>query len=137
MVRPAQLVDGADNVSPIRVFGMRQTVTKTATGPGNVSLDFTTADTTDPDTDGNTILMEPNQCYLAFISKTGNFFAQNIFNILPGLNSVFLANPYKSGILTGTLIYPFRLTENQNCIRFRMIAMLAADIVQVSVTKLS
>ena len=147
MTRPRFQVDGSDNRSIIDVTGFRQALTKTTgLGGGNINVDFNSGDTTDNDAGDPPVLpkgdlMEPNQNYLAIISRVAapGLNLPIICNVNHASNLVggFLVNVYKLMVVNEPVLYAFRLHSNQNQIRFRFLGLNAADEIKVSLLKMS
>lgn len=140
MTRPIMLADGSDNRTIIPAFGMRQCLSKdTGLAGGNINVDFTTADTTDPDTDGGTLLIEPDQAYIAAICRLAEAALTQviIININVKTNGVFSVQPHKAQIADNMLFIPIHLMLNQDTIRFRFNALAVTDNIRTTLWKIS
>jgi len=148
MTRPVCLVDGSDNRTIIPAYSLRQALSKdTGLIGGNINVDFTSADITDADAGDppnlpSTILMEPNQAYLASICRLAEVALTQVIvcnvNLGKGLTGgLFLTNVYKLQIADNMVLFPFRLHSDQNSIRFRFLALAVTDNIRVSIMKLS
>lgn len=142
MTRPVCLVDGSDNRTLIPAYGMRQCVFKdTGLAGGNINVDFTTADNTDPDQDGNITFMEPNQAYIATICRLAEVALSQVIvcnmNFTNALGSNFQTNVVKLMVADNMVYLKFRLNSNQNAIRFRFLGMAVTDNIRVCVAKIS
>lgn len=142
MVRPVCMVDGSDNRTAIPAYGIRQALSKDTTlVGGNINIDFNSADTTDADSDGSTVLMEPNQDYLISICRLAEVALSQVIvcniNLSKDLVGGLQSNVNKIMIVDNPVILRLRLNSDQNFIRFRFLGMAVTDNIRVCVAKLS